>query len=130
MTRRQTSVSPPAGHNELPNTAIAELLALAAETAKMPLQKALRRASRKALFWPEEAALLYRQGRSLEELPGVGPSLSRIIVRWIEDPPKIPIPPTIRQHFLTLPEARAILARKATSSPSPERRLADAHAME
>jgi hypothetical protein len=36
------------------NSNIAELLALAAETAKMPLQKALRRASSKAFMWEEE----------------------------------------------------------------------------
>ena len=40
----------------LTNSAIAELLALAAEHAKQPLQKALRRASRRAFLWPEEAA--------------------------------------------------------------------------
>ena len=42
----------------IPNSSIAELLAVAAEKAKMPLQKALRRASRKAFLWPEEAALM------------------------------------------------------------------------
>jgi hypothetical protein len=38
----------------LPNSAIAELLAVVADDAKMPLQ-ALRRASRKAFMWGEEA---------------------------------------------------------------------------
>src|SRR5579872_2405549 len=47
----------------LSNPAIAELLAVAAESAKMPLQKARRRASRKAFLWEEEAALLSAQGR-------------------------------------------------------------------
>ena len=42
------------GRASLSNAAIAELLALAAETAKMPLQKALRRASRKAFFGPKK----------------------------------------------------------------------------
>jgi len=46
----------------------------------------------------------------LEELPGVGPYLSKVIRRWIEDPPLVPEPPDIRSGFLTLPEARAILA--------------------
>jgi hypothetical protein len=55
------------------NAQIAELLALAAESAKQPLQKALRRASRKAFLWPEEVSNLIQQRRSLEELPGVGP---------------------------------------------------------
>lgn len=112
MSRQKNRNNSTSGTIQLPNSAIAELLALAAESTKMPLQKALRRASRKALFWPEEAVLLYRDGRSLEELAGVGPSLNRIIIRWIEDPPEIPTSPSIRKNFLTLPEARAILARK------------------
>jgi histidinol phosphatase-like PHP family hydrolase len=88
------------------------LLALAAETAKMPLQKALRRASRKAFLWPEEAGLMLREGRTLTELSGVGPTLSRHIRNWIENPPSVPPPPDIRTRFFTLTEARAILAEK------------------
>jgi putative hydrolase len=87
-------------------------LAIAAETARQPLQKALRRASRKAFLWPEEAAELLEQGRSLEELAGVGPSLQRIIRRWLDNPPEISQLPEIRSGFLTLPQARAILADK------------------
>ena len=98
----------------LTNANIAELLATAAESAKQPLQKALRRASRKAFLWPEEVIDLIQEGRSLEELPGIGPSLSRIIRRWIEDPPEAPKPPEIRSGFLTLPQARATL-KKNTS---------------
>lgn len=92
------------------NSAIAELLAVAAESAKMPLQKALRRASRKAFMWPEEASLIIQQGRSLTELPAVGPTLERIICSWVENPPDVPAPPPIRQHFLTTTETRATLA--------------------
>src|SRR6476661_5550553 len=95
----------------LPNSEIAELLAGAAETAKMPLQKALRRASRKAFLWDEEAALMVAEGRSLTDLPGVGPSLERIIGRWIVSPPPVPGPPEIRQGFLTVPEARSTVAK-------------------
>ena len=95
----------------LTNSQIAELLAAAAESAKQPLQKALRRASRKSFLWPEEAAHLIQEGRSLEELPGVGPSLSRIIKRWFNDPPDIPKPPEIRSGFLTLLQAQTILAK-------------------
>lgn len=95
----------------LSNAEIAELLAVAAETAKMPLQKALRRASRKAFMWEEEAALMLAEGRSLTELPAVGTSLERIIRRWIEDPPTVPTPPPIRREFLTLPAARSIIAK-------------------
>src|SRR5438105_5676350 len=92
-------------HDLLPNSAIAELLALAAESAKMPLQKALRRASRKAFLWPDEASRLVEQGRSLTELPGVGPHLNRILQGWIEAPPEIANPPEIRRSFLTLTQA-------------------------
>jgi histidinol phosphatase-like PHP family hydrolase len=95
----------------LSNSQLAELLAVAAESAKMPLQKALRRASRKAFLWPEEASSMVEDGRSLTDLPGVGPSLDRIIRRWIEDPPDVPSPPAIRKNFFTLPQARAVLAK-------------------
>ena len=93
----------------LTNLEIAELLAVAAENARQPLQKALRRASRRAFLWPEEAAELVRQDRSLEELAAVGPALNRIIRRWIDDPPEVPKPPEIRSGFLTVPQARALL---------------------
>jgi histidinol phosphatase-like PHP family hydrolase len=93
----------------LDNQDIAELLATAAESAKQPLQKALRRASRKAFLWPEEAATLVSEGRSLEELPGIGPSLSKVIRRWMDDPPDISTPPEIRRGFLTLTQAESIL---------------------
>lgn len=94
------------------NSELAELLARKAETAKMPLQKALRRASRKAFLWPEEAADLVREGHSLEELAGVGPSLSRIIREWIDDPPAVPDAPEIRSGFLSFPQAQSVLARR------------------
>jgi histidinol phosphatase-like PHP family hydrolase len=98
------------------NSAIAELLAIAAETAKMPLQKALRRASRKAFMWEEEAAQIIAQGRSLQELPGVGTSLDRIIRGWLENPPTVPSPPPIRTAFLSVPETRSILGKRARIS--------------
>lgn len=97
----------------LTNAQISELLALAAQKAKQPLQKALRRAARKALFWPEEAADILSANRSLEELPGVGPSLSKIIQRFVEDPPDIPEAPAIRKNFLTVTEAQRYLARRS-----------------
>ena len=100
----------------LTNAQIAELLAREATTAKMPAQKALRRASRRALFWPEEAAAIYREGRSLTELTAVGPYLSRLISGWIEKPPKVPEIPDLRRGFLTLTEARGTLAAKPQAS--------------
>ncbi len=104
------------GNLFLPNSKIAELLALAADKAKMPLQKALRRASRKAFLWPEEVTVLVEEGKSLTELPGVGPHLNRIIQGWIETPARMSKPPEIRKSFLTLPEARAALAKKPSWS--------------
>ena len=86
----------PEGSLALSNADIAELLAVAAKSAKQPLQKALRRASRKSFLWPDEATTLVQEGRSLEELPGVGPSLSRIIKRWLDNPPDVPHPPDWR----------------------------------
>jgi hypothetical protein len=53
------------------NSDIGELLARAAEHAKQPLQRALRRAARRALLWPEEAEDITKDGRSLTELPGI-----------------------------------------------------------
>jgi histidinol phosphatase-like PHP family hydrolase len=78
----------------------------------MPAQKALRRASRKALFWPEEAAAMHADGSSLTELAGVGPYLEQAILTWLDDPPETPERPDIRRGFFTLTEARAALARK------------------
>src|ERR1700674_2239929 len=72
----------------LENSGIAELLATEAETSKQPLQKALRRASRRGFLWPQEATQLVREQRSLEELSGVGPYLNKIIRGWIEHPPE------------------------------------------
>jgi histidinol phosphatase-like PHP family hydrolase len=94
------------------NAKIAELLAVAGDSARPPLTKAFRRASRRAFLWPEEAADLVQKGRSLTELPGIGPYLEKIIRRWINDPPETPKPPEIRKGFLTLVQARAIIAEK------------------
>jgi hypothetical protein len=94
----------------LDNAAIAELLARESETASHILQRALRRAARRAFLWPEEAADLIREGRSLTEFSGVGPYLEKLIRGWLENPPENPPPPEIRQNFLTLPKARALLS--------------------
>ena len=63
----------------LHNGEIAELLSQKAEGASYPLTKALRRAGRAAFLWPEEAATLLEQGRSLTELPAVGPYVEKLI---------------------------------------------------
>ena len=92
------------------NSDIAELLALQAEDCPEPLKgKALRRASRAAFMWPIEAAQLLNEKRSLTELDGVGPYISKVIQRWLDKSPRIPKRAENRQDFLTLTEARAIL---------------------
>jgi histidinol phosphatase-like PHP family hydrolase len=96
----------------LTNADLAELLALESDSAKMPAKKALRGASRRAFMWPEEAADLLQQKRSLTELAGVGPYIAALIKRWIEDPPSVPEPPEIRRQFLTFTKAQAALANK------------------
>jgi histidinol phosphatase-like PHP family hydrolase len=94
----------------LDNGQIAELLAREAEQATGTLQRAFRRAARRAFLWPEEATALLHQGRSITEFAGIGPYLEKVIIRWVEDPPEMPAPPEIRANFLTLAKARAILA--------------------
>jgi histidinol phosphatase-like PHP family hydrolase len=94
------------------NSDIAELLALEAESCTEALKgKALRRASRAAFLWPIEAAELLKANRSLTELNGVGPFISKVIQRWIDKPPAIPERAENRRDFVTLTEARAILAK-------------------
>lgn len=95
----------------LKNSSIAELLALEVPKSTGHLQKALRRASRHAFMWPEEAESIIHQGRSLTELPGIGPHLQRVICAWIENPPATPPADPLRANFLTLTDARAVLAR-------------------
>jgi histidinol phosphatase-like PHP family hydrolase len=96
----------------LTNGQIAELLALEAEGCKEVFKgKALRKASRSAFLWPIEAADLLAQNRALTELNAVGPYISRLIQNWLENPPPIPEPPAVRRDFLTLTEARWILAK-------------------
>ena len=107
LSQKRSTLAPPS------NGEVAELLALAAEEAKMPLEKALRRASRKAFMWPEEASLLFAERGDLTELPGVGPHLARLIAGWIQNPPEVTPSPEIRWGFLTLTEARSQLEKNA-----------------
>ncbi|HVY60716.1 MAG TPA: PHP domain-containing protein [Planctomycetota bacterium] len=94
----------------LDNAAIAELLALRAEKAKGDWGKALRKASRAALTWPEEAAAIEASGRRIEdELWRIGPKTGALVREWLASPPEVPEPPPIRRDFLTLARARAVL---------------------
>ena len=109
--RRSPQIEEPDGADRLTNSQIAELLAIEAEGLKQPLQKAFRRASRKALLWPEEASTLQQEGRSLTELPGIGPYLEKIVGRWLKSPPSVPTAPDIRKEFLTWTQANSHLQR-------------------
>src|SRR6187401_3081315 len=88
------------------NREISERLCLAAETCSHTAQqrRALRRAGRAALRWPEEASELVAPGRSLTELRAVGPWLAHRIGEWLCEPSPVPEPPLIRRGFLTRPE--------------------------
>ncbi|MEX2459142.1 MAG: PHP domain-containing protein [Actinomycetota bacterium] len=93
----------------LSNRDLAELLWEASEQERDHRRRALRRAGRAAMLWPEEAAAVASAGRSLTELPAVGPWVAHQINAWLEDPPQIPDPPEARRGFLTMSEARAAL---------------------
>ena len=92
----------------LRNSDIAELLALEAESAKQPLQRALRRASRRAFLWPIEAADLYREGGDLTRLSGIGPYLGKLMLQWLRKEPVLADTPEIRNDFLTMTAAQGI----------------------
>lgn len=94
----------------LNNASIAELLILEAAKAEGHRELAYRRAAHSAFMWPIEAADLLKGGQPLTELSGIGSSLARRIQQWRESPPKIEPPPN-RQEFLTLAQARKILAK-------------------
>jgi DNA polymerase (family 10) len=93
----------------LTNADLAELLARSSEQEEGHRQRALRRAARAALTWPEEAIDVVEEDRSLTEFPGVGPWLARTITSWLETPPEIPEPPEVRRGFLTRTEVRSTL---------------------
>src|ERR1044071_5442196 len=95
----------------LTNCQLAELLALEGERAQGYVRKAFFRAAHAAFLWPEEAANLIAQERSLTELPAVGPFLAKAIRSWIEQPPEdLPLPAEVRRNFLSLTEANGILS--------------------
>lgn len=94
------------------NADLAELLADHAAEATGVRQKALKRAARSAFLWPVEAAELFETGRNLTELHGVGPFIAGLLRARLEDPaPERRTRDPLRLDFLTLAEAREILAR-------------------
>jgi histidinol phosphatase-like PHP family hydrolase len=102
----------------LTNADIAELLAREAEGAKQPLCRALRRASRRAFLWPEEASALLAEGRNLTELQSVGPYIEKIIRTRINDLSLAAKPPPLRAGFLTFTQAQSILTADPDWLPS------------
>ena len=90
----------------LSNAQLAELLTRASEGETAHRQRALRRAGRAAMLWPEEAADVVAAGRSPTELRGVGPWIAHRIHEWLDSPPAMPDPPDVRRDFLTMAEAR------------------------
>lgn len=72
--------------------------------------KALRRAGRHALSWPEEAWEIAAVGGPLTTLPAVGPWVARVILDLFESPPEDDGPPDdLRADFLTMAEARKLV---------------------
>jgi histidinol phosphatase-like PHP family hydrolase len=96
----------------LSNTDIAELLAQQAERETGIRVRAFRRAARSAFLWPEEVSDLIAQNRSLTELRSIGPFIEKQIRHWIEEPDRANTVPPIRLDFLSLAEARRILAKQ------------------
>jgi putative hydrolase len=96
----------------LSNAAIAELLAQQAERETGILSRAFRRAARSAFLWPEEVSDLIAQNRSLTELRSIGPFIETQIRRWIDNPPhRAKTTPEIRRDFISLADARRLLAK-------------------
>jgi PHP domain len=118
-TRRGTSIlkaDEPATRKRissvLSNTNIAELLAEQAERETGVLSRAFRRAARSAFLWPEEVSDLIAENQTLTELRGIGRFIESQIRQWIEKPRRPKGVPSIRRDFLSLAEARRILAAR------------------
>jgi putative hydrolase len=97
--------------DELPhsNADLVELLRRAGDEEVDHRRRALHRASRAAMFWPEDARDLATSGRSLTELRSVGPWVADRIQAWLDEPPEVPEPDETRRGFLTLAEVRRVL---------------------
>jgi histidinol phosphatase-like PHP family hydrolase len=97
----------------LSNTDVAELLARQAERESGILSRAFRRAARSAFLWPEEVAQVAAQDRSPTELRSIGPFIEKQIQGWLDKPPQLSRKiPEIRRDFISLSEARRLLAMR------------------
>src|ERR1700745_1344163 len=108
--RKVRAIAATQNGNLLDNAAIAELIIREVETASEHRRLAFKRAARAAFIWPEEAAHLAAEGRSLTELEGIGPWLARRLHDLFKSPPAALDPPPIRCEFLTLAQAHRTLA--------------------
>ena len=91
------------------NAQIAECLALVSNEYTDHRKSALKKASRAAFMWDEEAEAVLESGRSLASLPRIGPWLARLIEGWIEEPPGVPDPSPLRHDFMTMSQALVVL---------------------
>jgi histidinol phosphatase-like PHP family hydrolase len=103
----------------LSNADLVELLRRAGDDESDHRRRALHRASRAAMFWPEEAGDLAAAGRSLTELRSVGPWVEAKILSWIDEPPEVPEPDETRREYLTLAEVRRVLDAEPTWEAAP-----------
>jgi DNA polymerase (family 10) len=60
-------------------------------------------------MWPEEAAAIQESGRSLTELRSVGPFTAHFIAEWLRRKPDPPVPPALRDGFITYAYARTVV---------------------
>lgn len=97
------------GEPTLSNSQLAELLVAASEAEEGHRARSLRRAAWYALAWEEEAAALAEESR-LTELPAVGPWVAGRIEAFLEHAREPPEPPALRRSFLSLAEARRVVA--------------------
>ena len=93
----------------LDNAALAELLFRASADENDHRRRALERASKAAWTWSEEAADVVAEGRSLTELPSVGPWVGAKLEAWLEDPPRTLEPDETRRGFMTYAWVRRVL---------------------
>ncbi|MFN2475252.1 MAG: PHP domain-containing protein, partial [Chthoniobacterales bacterium] len=79
----------------------------------------MKRAARSAFLWDEEAGDLLASGRSLTELHSVGPFVAEQIRSCLEGATSSSTEPhdPLREDFLTMAEARKILAADPTWAP-------------
>jgi histidinol phosphatase-like PHP family hydrolase len=97
----------------LSNTDIAELLAQQAERETGILSRAYRRAARNTFLWPEEVSHLVAQNRPLTVLHGIGPFIEKQIRNWFDEARRrAKSVPALRQDFISMAEARRLLARR------------------